>query len=109
MWRGDCFVFDDRVTVNHDLQRGEYDQCHACRLPITEEDKQRPEYQKGVSCHRCIDKVTDEQRARYAEREKQINLAKQRGEEHIGGNVQKTIEQRRQLKKARLEAQKQQP
>ncbi|TLU64125.1 rhodanese-related sulfurtransferase [Thalassotalea litorea] len=106
LWEGDCFVFDDRVTVNHKLEKGIYDQCHACRMPITEEDKQRPEYAKGVSCHRCIDKVTDEQRARYAEREKQINLAKERGEDHIGGNVSKLIEQRRENKKADIERQR---
>ena len=108
MWEGDCFVFDDRVTVNHDLEQGVYDQCHACRLPITEEDKQLPEYQKGVSCHRCIDKVTDEQRARYAEREKQINLAKLRGEDHIGGDVKQINEQRRLQKKAKIMQQNQQ-
>ena len=50
MWKGDCFVFDDRVTVDHDLKKGKYDQCHACRLPITEEDKQIDSYEKGVSC-----------------------------------------------------------
>lgn len=52
LWQGECFVFDDRVTVNHDLEKGEYDQCHACRLPITEQDKQSEYYQPGVSCHR---------------------------------------------------------
>ncbi|QDP00915.1 rhodanese-related sulfurtransferase [Thalassotalea sp. PS06] len=107
MWEGDCFVFDDRVTVDHSLEKGIYDQCHACRMPITEEDKLRPEYQKGVSCHRCIDKVTDEQRARYAEREKQINLAKERGEDHIGGGVSKVIAERRAEKKAEVERQRQ--
>ncbi|WP_394175131.1 oxygen-dependent tRNA uridine(34) hydroxylase TrhO [Thalassotalea litorea] len=106
LWEGDCFVFDDRVTVNHKLEKGIYDQCHACRMPITEEDKQRTEYEKGVSCHHCIDKVTDEQRARYAEREKQINLAKQRGEDHIGGSVSKLIAQRRAEKKAEIERQR---
>lgn len=105
LWQGDCFVFDDRVAVNHDLNKSIYDQCHACRMPITEEDKHRDEYSRGVSCHRCIDKVSDEQRARYAEREKQINLALKRGENHIGGDVSKTIEQRRNDKKQRVKQQ----
>ncbi|OUS30843.1 hypothetical protein A9Q98_04045 [Thalassotalea sp. 42_200_T64] len=105
MWQGDCFVFDDRVAVDHSLEKGKYDQCHACRMPITTEEKQLAEYEPGVSCHRCIDKVTPEQRARYAEREKQINLAKLRGENHIGGEVSKTIEQRRLDKKAKIKQQ----
>lgn len=79
LWRGECFVFDDRVTVNHQLERGQYDQCHACRRPITEDDKQRPEYERGVSCPQCIDTVTEEQRARFAERERQVRLARERG------------------------------
>lgn len=106
MWQGDCFVFDDRVAVDHSLEKGKYDQCHACRMPITEEEKQLPEYEKGVSCHRCINKVTDEQRARYAEREKQMNLAKLRGEEHIGSGAAKTIENRKAIKKQRIEQQR---
>lgn len=106
LWQGECFVFDDRVTVNHQLQKGDYDQCHACRLPITELDKQSEHYQPGVSCHRCYDKVTDEQRARFAERERQLQLAKQRGEAHMGGDAVESIERRRQAK--RQEKQRQQ-
>ncbi|NKB60759.1 MAG: rhodanese-related sulfurtransferase [Gammaproteobacteria bacterium] len=83
-WNGECFVFDDRVTVDHELNPGSYDQCHACRLPITEEDKGHEKYQKGVSCPRCYDKVSDEDRARFLERQKQIELAKRRGENHLG-------------------------
>lgn len=83
-WQGECFVFDDRVTVDHQLEKGSYDQCHACRLPITEEDKLSHKYQPGVSCHRCYDWKSDNDRARYAERQKQIQLAKQRGQTHIG-------------------------
>lgn len=102
MWQGECFVFDDRVAVDHQLNKGQYDQCHACRMPITEEDKTRDSYQKGVSCHHCIDKVSDEQRARYAEREKQMELAKQRGEAHIGSDAKKSLEIRKQAKKAKI-------
>jgi len=104
LWRGECFVFDDRVTVNHSLERGEYDQCHACRRPITEDDKQRPEYEQGVSCHQCIDTLTDEQKARFAERERQMRLAEQRGESHVGGEAARIIAER----KARKKAQRQQ-
>ena len=106
LWQGECFVFDDRVTVNHQLQKGEYDQCHACRLPITEQDKQSEHYKPGVSCHRCYDTVTDEQRARFAERERQLQLAKQRGEVHMGSDALGSIEKRRLAK--REEKQRQQ-
>lgn len=87
LWEGECFVFDDRVTVNHALEAGDYDQCYACRLPITEDDKRSGHYVSGVSCPHCYDSVSDEQRQRFAEREKQMVLARERGEEHIGGDV----------------------
>jgi UPF0176 protein len=103
MWQGECFVFDNRVAVNHDLEKGSYDQCHACRLPITEEDKMSDKYEKGISCPHCFDSVTDEQRARFAERQRQIELAKQRGEEHIGADVAEAIEKNRQTKLERKE------
>jgi len=87
LWEGECFVFDNRVSVNHDLEKGSYDQCHACRMPITEDDKNHQHFMHGVSCHHCHD-VTDEvQKKRYIERQKQVELAKLRGEEHIGGSV----------------------
>lgn len=86
-WEGECFVFDQRVTVDHDLNKGSYDQCYACRYPITEEDKQSDLYEKGVSCPRCHDSLTDEKRQRFAERQKQIQLAKKRGENHIGNKA----------------------
>ncbi|MBO9491812.1 rhodanese-related sulfurtransferase [Endozoicomonas sp. G2_1] len=108
MWEGECFVFDDRVTVDHDLNAGKYDQCHACRMPILEADKEREQYQKGVSCHHCFDRVTDEQRARYAEREKQMELAKQRGQAHIGFDAAKNLEARKAEKKARIQQQQEQ-
>ncbi len=107
-WEGECFVFDDRVTVDHDLQPGNYDQCNACRLPITEEDKESLMFEQGVSCPHCFDETSEEQKARYREREKQILLAKQRGEEHIGGDVSDILEERRAQKKFLREAQKEQ-
>lgn len=84
LWRGDCFVFDNRVTVNHQLQEGNYDQCHACRRPITDNDKQSPHYIEGVSCERCYAYSSASRKARFAERQKQIALARQRNEQHIG-------------------------
>ena len=100
LWQGECFVFDNRVAVDHKLQKGQYDQCHACRMPITELEKEHPHYEKGVSCHHCFEKQTPEQRQRYAERERQVQLAKARGEEHIGSDVLTAIAKRRQQKKS---------
>jgi len=84
LWRGECFVFDERVSVGHDLAPGSYDLCHACRLPITEDDKASPHYVKGVSCPACHNKHSDEKKRNFAERQKQVDLAKARGEKHIG-------------------------
>jgi len=95
LWQGECFVFDNRVSVNHALEKGSYDQCHACRLPITGEDKASEKYQAGVSCPACYDKKSDAERARFREREKQMQLAKQRGEHHIGGDVGFEAKQRK--------------
>lgn len=83
-WNGECFVFDNRVAVNHALEKGSYDQCHGCRHPITEADKQSALYEKGVCCPRCHDTLSDDQKARFAERQKQMELAGQRGESHVG-------------------------
>ncbi|MCK7459721.1 oxygen-dependent tRNA uridine(34) hydroxylase TrhO [Idiomarina aminovorans] len=82
-WNGECFVFDQRVTVKHGLEPGEYDQCYACRMPITQEEMRSEHYQKGVSCPHCYDQTSSEQKERFAERERQIQLAKARGEKHI--------------------------
>ncbi|MDF1589140.1 MAG: rhodanese-related sulfurtransferase [Gammaproteobacteria bacterium] len=91
LWQGECFVFDERVTVNHSLEKGNYDQCNACRMPITEQDKLSEHYQHGVSCPHCYNTSTDEQKARFKEREKQMLLAQQRGEAHIGADTAITI------------------
>lgn len=84
IWEGECFVFDNRVAVNHKLEKGQYDQCYGCRHPITEDDKLSDKYQKGICCPRCFDTLTEEQMARFRERQKQIELAEQRGERHVG-------------------------
>ncbi|WMS89081.1 rhodanese-related sulfurtransferase [Pleionea litopenaei] len=108
MWEGECFVFDDRVTVNHDLERGGYDQCNACRLPITEEDKASELFEQGVSCPHCFDKTTPEQKERYAQRELQIKLAKQRGEQHIGNEAATMLAQKQKKKRELIAKQREQ-
>ena len=84
LWEGECFVFDQRVAVKHGLEQGSYDQCFACRMPINEEEKRSDQYAKGVSCPHCYDEFPQERKHRFAERQKQIDLARQRGEQHIG-------------------------
>lgn len=84
MWKGDCFVFDNRVTVDHDMEEGRYVLCPACRMPLSEEDKRSPKYEENVSCPRCIDRLTPARRSSLEERAKQIELAAARGEKHIG-------------------------
>ena len=91
LWVGECFVFDDRVAVKHNLELGKYDQCHACRFPITDEDKAHPHFEKGSSCPRCYGSKNASQISRYREREKQVQLAKTRGESHIGDEAHKII------------------
>jgi UPF0176 protein len=105
-WQGDCFVFDNRVAVNHDLEVGDYDQCHACRMPITEVEKENEHYVKGVSCLHCINQHSPEQLARFKEREKQIKLAQARGEEHIGSEAAQRIVENRHAKQQRKSAQR---
>ncbi len=103
LWEGECFVFDERVAVKHNLEVGQYDQCHACRHPITDADKQSEHYVLGISCPKCFDKMTQEQRQRFAERQKQIDLAKARGVEHMAGSLE-DAKQRKAQERARLKA-----
>jgi len=104
LWQGECFVFDNRVTVDQDLKAGNYDQCHACRMPITEQDKTLDSYGEGISCLHCYGKATDQQKQRFTQRQKQVKLAKARGESHIGSAAQQDTERRRIEKKARKRA-----
>ena len=83
LWQGECFVFDQRVAVKHGLEQGSYDQCYACRMPLSADEMASDKYVKGLSCPHCHDKTTDEQKAAFAERQRQVELAKQRGEKHI--------------------------
>ena len=83
-WQGECYVFDQRVSVNHQLQPGRYSLCHACGLPLSPEDRAQPSYREGVSCPHCIERFSEADRARFAERQRQMQLARERGQQHIG-------------------------
>ncbi len=85
LWQGQCYVFDQRVSVGHGLVPGDYGTCHACRRPLSAEDRARPEFEDGVQCHRCVDEYTDADRERFRERMHQMQLAERRGERHLGG------------------------
>ncbi len=87
LWQGECFVFDGRVSVDHELAEGNYEQCFACRRPLSDKDMQSNAYQKGVSCPHCIDEKTDEQREGFRERQHQVELAEKRNEKHIGAKM----------------------
>jgi UPF0176 protein len=84
LWRGECFVFDQRVSVKHGLKLGSYDLCHGCRQPLSEEDTRDVRFVRGVCCPKCHDMQTEEQSERFAERQKQMELAGQRGQRHLG-------------------------
>lgn len=86
LWEGECFVFDERVTVGHGLALGDALLCRACRAPLTPEERESPLYVEGLSCPHCHDSRTDRDRARYAERQKQVLLAERRGLRHIGSD-----------------------
>ncbi len=91
LWDGECFVFDQRVSVGHGLKLGHYDLCHACRCPIDDEDKASPQYEEGVSCPHCYDTRTDAQRQRYRERQHQAKLAEKRGKAHLGEKAETQV------------------
>jgi len=86
-WQGDCFVFDQRVALKADLAPGEHVQCHACRRPLTQADVDNEHYEEGVSCRFCFD-ASPKRRAAHAERQKQIDLARSRGQVHLGPKSQ---------------------
>ena len=83
-WEGECFVFDDRVAVDCELKDGNYIQCHACRNPLSAQEIESETYIEGVSCPKCINKISNKKIEGLKERQKQIGLAKKRGEDHIG-------------------------
>ena len=87
LWQGECFVFDSRVSVDYELAKGKYEQCYACRRPLSKEDLHSKSYKKGVACHHCINEKSDNQRARFSERQRQVELAEKRNQKHIGARM----------------------
>lgn len=87
LWDGDCFVFDERVALGQGLAPGQYESCHGCRRPISEEDKASPLYERGVSCPKCYDSLTLEKKESARERQRQEDLAAKRGQTHIGARM----------------------
>ena len=83
-WNGSCFVFDYRVSVEHNLKLGSYDMCYACRMPINEQDKKNNYFVQGESCHYCFNISNEKQKKRFKERQKQIELSRRKGKLHIG-------------------------
>ena len=84
MWQGACFVFDDRVAVGHGLQAADLTLCHGCRAPLSDADRSSARYERGVACPHCADVLTHAQKASARERQRQVDLAKSRGERHLG-------------------------
>lgn len=97
-WKGDCFVFDNRVTVNHNLEEGDFDQCHACRHAVSEEDMKSDKYVEGISCPHCHDSLSPEQLKRMEQRQRQIEISRKLNRPHIGS----TPEQRKQWREEKL-------
>ncbi|QCB46460.1 rhodanese-related sulfurtransferase [Hydrogenophaga sp. PAMC20947] len=87
VWEGECFVFDERVSVGHGLKPGPFELCRSCRWPLSKADKASPAYVKGVSCAHCVDQRTPEEKAGLAERQRQVELAEARGEVHVGARL----------------------
>ncbi|MGC6499752.1 MAG: rhodanese-related sulfurtransferase [Henriciella sp.] len=94
LWQGECFVFDERVSVGHGLKQGDYELCHACRMPVSAADRTRPDFEAGVSCRHCHDTFSPERLSALRERQKQVRLAEARGERHIGDEVVMTPRRR---------------
>jgi UPF0176 protein len=93
-WEGECFVFDERVSVVHGLQPGTLELCRSCRQPVSEQDKRSPHFIAGVSCHRCVGTKTEAQKRSRLERQKQMHLAAQRNQPHIGVRIEKRAKDR---------------
>lgn len=115
LWDGECFVFDERVSVGHGLKLGEHTLCRACRKPVSVEDMKSERYIEGVSCDHCWEERGEERRAAYAERQHQIQLAKERGTSHIGTDAKiagelariREVEKREKARQAALKAKQQ--
>ena len=103
LWEGECFVFDQRVSVRHGLEVGNYDMCHACRMPIGADEMADERYVRGVSCPHCHDKQDARQTARFEERQRQMDLAKLRNESHIAADIDEAKSQKRAQKELQRE------
>ena len=97
-WVGECFVFDERVSVGHGLERGDYSFCRACRMPIKEAEKTLPQFEEGISCPYCHGSFDEEKLGRLRERQKQMQLAKERAQPHVGAPMKALKAQKRQRK-----------
>ena len=91
-WQGDCFVFDERVSVGHGLQPGPHELCRSCRWPLSAAEKASPHYVKGVSCPHCHDQRSEQEKAQLAERHRQVELAESRGQLHVGARQGPSID-----------------
>jgi UPF0176 protein len=87
LWQGECFVFDERVSVGHGLKPGPFELCRSCRNPVSEAQRASKQYVKGVSCPQCFDQKTEAQKRGFAERQRQVELARQRGRIHVGAQM----------------------
>lgn len=87
-WRGECFVFDERVSVGHGLVQGPHTLCRSCRYPLSPEDRSSPQYEEGVSCPHCHERLDDDRRTRLSERQRQVDLAGKRGLRHVGARME---------------------
>ena len=95
LWQGECFVFDQRVAITHGLEVGDYDQCYACRYPLSVDDMESDNYTPGISCPHCYNQHTPKKLKALTERQRQVILAKERGVEHIGTKPQFVTKQKR--------------
>jgi len=82
LWKGECFVFDNRISLKHKLKQGSYSICSGCRTPLSVQDKKSNKYEEGISCLRCYDTLTNTQKSRFRMRQNQINVAKKSGRKH---------------------------
>ena len=87
LWEGECFVFDSRVSVDNELAEGKYEQCFACRRPLSTQDMKSSEYQKGISCPKCINEKSEKKKESFRERQRQVELAEERNDKHIGARM----------------------
>ncbi len=101
LWQGECYVFDQRVSLKHRLEQGTFSNCGGCRMPLSEVDREHPDYQKGVQCGNCAHLYSDEDRRRFGERVKQQRLARERGEDHLGMSAKRLLQKRQNARRLR--------